>query len=78
MLKLSHAMIVSILLGLIAPVQESYAQLIKPKKPEDCDILFVAQRDKLSPQAKFKITKKCTIALYKFSVPETIKENIKI
>ena len=77
MLKLSRSLFLTLLLGLIAPVHETHAQRIKPKMPEDCDILFVAQRGKLFPQAKFKITQKCTIALYKFSVPDTIKEKYK-
>ena len=77
MLKKIVILICFITLSFIVTVQESHAQLIKPKKPEDCDILFVTQRNRLFPEAKFKVTKKCTIALYKFSFPDTIKERYK-
>jgi len=77
MLKITIKFLFAFILSLIFIRQDSYAQLIKPKKPEDCDILFVAQKNRLFPNAKYKINKKCTIALYKFIYPENIKEKYK-
>ena len=77
MLKPYRAILFALILSLFSLGQNSQAQLLKPKKSEDCDILFAVHREKIFQQTKFKITKKCTIALYKFSVPESIKEKYK-
>jgi ribosomal protein S24E len=77
MLKIKIKIFFTFILTLIFMRHDSYAQLIKPKKPEDCDILFIAQKNRLFPNAKYKINKKCTIALYKFIYPENIKEKYK-